>query len=95
MTGPDTLAQVYNTRGYEVCGVQNQHGKPCRRIGKCPFHDTAKAAAAKDGSNSATPGTPAPGDAAKGAQAATPAAAPTLSAATPSPVRIPPPLVAI
>lgn len=95
MSGPDTLAQVYNTRGYEVCGVQNQHGKPCRRIGKCPFHDTAKAAAAKDGSNSATPGTPAPGDAAKGAQAATPAAAPTLSAATPSPVRIPPPLVAI
>jgi len=21
-----------------ICGILNQHGKPCQRIGKCPFH---------------------------------------------------------
>lgn len=36
-----------NSRGYEICGHLNQHNKPCKRIGYCPFHggkrkDTAK-----------------------------------------------------
>lgn len=29
---------MYNNRGYEICGVLNQHNRPCQRIGKCPFH---------------------------------------------------------
>jgi hypothetical protein len=29
---------MYNTSGYTICGVLNQHNKPCQRIGKCPFH---------------------------------------------------------
>ncbi len=28
----------FNDRGYEICGVMNQHNKPCQRIGTCPFH---------------------------------------------------------
>lgn len=27
-----------NPSGYTICGVLNQHQKPCQRIGKCPFH---------------------------------------------------------
>lgn len=30
--------QAFNGRGYEVCGVRNQRGKLCGRIGACPFH---------------------------------------------------------
>jgi hypothetical protein len=29
---------TYSSKGYEVCGVRNQHQKPCMRIGRCPFH---------------------------------------------------------
>lgn len=31
-------SEHWNDRGYQVCGVLNRHGKPCQRIGKCPFH---------------------------------------------------------
>jgi len=30
--------RVYNAKGYNVCGVLNQHHLPCQRIGRCPFH---------------------------------------------------------
>lgn len=30
--------RVYNDKGHNICGVLNQHDKPCKRIGKCPFH---------------------------------------------------------
>ena len=30
--------KVYNDKGHNICGVLNQHDKPCKRIGKCPFH---------------------------------------------------------
>eukprot|EP00177_Eucheuma_denticulatum_P004346 GFKZ01007899.1.p1 GENE.GFKZ01007899.1~~GFKZ01007899.1.p1 ORF type:complete len:481 (-),score=51.77 GFKZ01007899.1:229-1671(-) len=30
--------QAFNGRGYEVCGVKNQRGNLCGRIGACPFH---------------------------------------------------------
>ncbi|PXF40852.1 Myb-like protein J [Gracilariopsis chorda] len=29
---------IYNSDGHIICGVSNQHDKPCRRVGKCPFH---------------------------------------------------------
>jgi SHAQKYF class myb-like DNA-binding protein len=29
---------VTNSSGYNVCGVLNQHDRPCQRIGRCPFH---------------------------------------------------------
>lgn len=32
----------WNDRGYEVCGHVNRHGKPCQRIGNCPFHSKSK-----------------------------------------------------
>jgi len=32
---------VQDKRKEEICGRINQHGKPCQRIGRCPFH-TAK-----------------------------------------------------
>lgn len=35
---------AYNERGYRVCGVANQRGSLCGRIGVCPFHkEKAKA----------------------------------------------------
>ncbi|CAN8066307.1 unnamed protein product [Agarophyton chilense] len=30
--------KVYSADGHIICGMQNQHQNPCRRIGKCPFH---------------------------------------------------------
>lgn len=30
--------KVYNGKGHPICGVLNQHDKPCHRIGRCPFH---------------------------------------------------------
>jgi len=27
-----------NQKAYEICGQTNRHGKPCQRIGRCPFH---------------------------------------------------------
>ena len=30
--------KVYNDKGHPICGVLNQHDRPCGRIGKCPFH---------------------------------------------------------
>jgi hypothetical protein len=36
---------VTNANGYNVCGVLNQHDKPCQRIGRCPFHGTFPLAA--------------------------------------------------
>lgn len=35
--------KVYNDKGHNICGVLNQHNKPCKRIGKCPFHGAHKA----------------------------------------------------
>lgn len=35
--------QAFNGRGYPVCGVANQRGKRCGRIGTCPFHSGARA----------------------------------------------------
>lgn len=29
---------VYNANGHSICGVTNLRGKPCMRVGKCPFH---------------------------------------------------------
>jgi len=29
---------VQDKRKEEICGRINQHGKPCQRIGRCPFH---------------------------------------------------------
>jgi len=34
----DINGEMYNDRGYKICGHLNQHRKPCQRIGKCPFH---------------------------------------------------------
>ena len=34
--------EMYNDRGYKICGFMNQHNRPCQRIGKCPFHDRMK-----------------------------------------------------
>ncbi|KAL9654687.1 hypothetical protein ABK040_006749 [Willaertia magna] len=34
--------EMYNDRGYKICGFMNQHNRPCQRIGKCPFHDRLK-----------------------------------------------------
>eukprot|EP01117_Protostelium_nocturnum_P009290 TRINITY_DN3325_c1_g1_i2.p1 TRINITY_DN3325_c1_g1~~TRINITY_DN3325_c1_g1_i2.p1 ORF type:complete len:306 (-),score=88.90 TRINITY_DN3325_c1_g1_i2:289-1206(-) len=28
------------SKGYQVCGTRNRSGKPCQRIGICPFHHT-------------------------------------------------------
>lgn len=36
--------QAFNGRGYEVCGVRNQRGRLCGRIGTCPFHSKSSAA---------------------------------------------------
>jgi SHAQKYF class myb-like DNA-binding protein len=33
---------MYNRAGYEICGVKNQHNRPCQRIGFCPFHGKKK-----------------------------------------------------
>ena len=31
---------IWNSHGWEVCGVPNTHGKPCLRLGSnCPFHE--------------------------------------------------------
>lgn len=30
--------EAFNGRGYRVCGVANQRGRLCGRIGTCPFH---------------------------------------------------------
>ncbi len=30
--------KVYNDKGHPICGVLNQHDRPCHRIGRCPFH---------------------------------------------------------
>lgn len=30
--------KVYNKKGHTICGVLNQHDRPCHRIGRCPFH---------------------------------------------------------
>ncbi|GIQ83184.1 hypothetical protein KIPB_004461 [Kipferlia bialata] len=32
------LGNVYNDRGYVICGVTNRVGKMCARTGTCPFH---------------------------------------------------------
>lgn len=34
--------KVYNDKGHSICGVLNQHDKPCKRIGKCPFHGVSQ-----------------------------------------------------
>lgn len=36
--------QAFNGRGYQVCGVANQRGRRCGRIGTCPFHSGDKSA---------------------------------------------------
>lgn len=39
--------QPFNGRGYPVCGIANQRGRLCGRIGTCPFHAKQKAATPK------------------------------------------------
>lgn len=29
---------LYNANGHSICGATNLRGKPCMRVGKCPFH---------------------------------------------------------
>lgn len=43
--------KVYNDKGHSICGVLNQHDKPCRRIGKCPFHGVATPVSADNSCN--------------------------------------------
>eukprot|EP00177_Eucheuma_denticulatum_P005185 GFKZ01009441.1.p1 GENE.GFKZ01009441.1~~GFKZ01009441.1.p1 ORF type:complete len:869 (-),score=60.35 GFKZ01009441.1:1107-3713(-) len=43
--------KVYNDKGHSICGVLNQHDKPCRRIGKCPFHGVATPVSAENSCN--------------------------------------------
>lgn len=52
--------QAFNGRGYPVCGVANQRGKRCGRIGTCPFHSgaRAKARASNPSQNPTTPSKP-------------------------------------
>lgn len=33
-----TLVQPKTVETEEICGRINQHGKPCQRVGRCPFH---------------------------------------------------------
>jgi hypothetical protein len=44
---------TYNNRGYEICGVLNQHRKPCQRIGNCPFHKNKKEKTSTDSKDQA------------------------------------------
>lgn len=37
--------QAFNGRGYPVCGVANQRGRLCGRIGSCPFHSKKNSSA--------------------------------------------------
>lgn len=37
-TTSNSIDLITNPSGYQICGVLNQHQKPCQRIGKCPFH---------------------------------------------------------
>lgn len=43
--------RVYNDKGHNICGVLNQHDKPCRRIGNCPFHTLPSAVTAANSCN--------------------------------------------
>lgn len=43
--------KVYNDKGHNICGVLNQHDKPCKRIGKCPFHGEHKPVTAENSVN--------------------------------------------
>lgn len=45
--------EAFNGRGYRVCGVANQRGRLCGRIGACPFHGSAGGAAAAGSTPSA------------------------------------------
>lgn len=40
--------KVYNDKGHSICGVLNQHDKPCKRIGKCPFHGVSQPVSAQN-----------------------------------------------
>lgn len=57
--------QAFNGRGFRVCGVANQRGTLCGRIGSCPFHAGKTPGAPTSGrvpkrrrTNSAEPGPP-------------------------------------
>lgn len=43
--------KVYNDKGHSICGVLNQHDKPCKRIGKCPFHGVSQPVSAENSCN--------------------------------------------
>lgn len=43
--------KVYNDKGHPICGVLNQHDKPCRRIGKCPFHGETRPVTRENSTN--------------------------------------------
>lgn len=43
--------KVYNDKGHSICGVLNQHDKPCKRIGKCPFHGVSQPVCAQNSCN--------------------------------------------
>lgn len=38
---------AFNGRGYRVCGVANQRGRRCGRIGTCPFHSSSSSSATR------------------------------------------------
>lgn len=69
--------QAFNGRGYPVCGVANQRGKRCGRIGTCPFHSgaRAKARAANPSQSTVLPSKP---------PAKRPRSAPTLESILPA-----------
>eukprot|EP01114_Cavostelium_apophysatum_P023430 TRINITY_DN8822_c0_g1_i1.p1 TRINITY_DN8822_c0_g1~~TRINITY_DN8822_c0_g1_i1.p1 ORF type:complete len:387 (-),score=74.66 TRINITY_DN8822_c0_g1_i1:11-1171(-) len=41
-TNSDTDSDFGDKKKEDICGVLNQHGAPCQRVGKCPFHATDK-----------------------------------------------------
>lgn len=43
----DSQGVHYNQQGLKICGALNKYKKPCKRLGKCPFHssDSPKAKA--------------------------------------------------
>eukprot|EP00698_Gefionella_okellyi_P002828 TRINITY_DN12700_c0_g1_i2.p1 TRINITY_DN12700_c0_g1~~TRINITY_DN12700_c0_g1_i2.p1 ORF type:complete len:571 (+),score=84.29 TRINITY_DN12700_c0_g1_i2:42-1754(+) len=39
---------VDNTDDDPICGVLNRHGRPCKRVGRCPFHSNSSGALRSD-----------------------------------------------
>lgn len=58
--------QAFNGRGYPVCGVANQRGRLCGRIGTCPFHSKKNSGAKRPRSGLALSNDPTASDTASG-----------------------------